>query len=83
MEDFVEYLLARQKENHELVRRNTHQAQLRQKLKFERNLKAKEHAIGDAVWVFCNIIPKGGTRKLIRAWREPHNITDVLQDGCL
>ena len=82
-EEFVEHLLARQQETHELVRRNTHQAQLRQKLKFDRHLKAKGHAVGDAVWVFCHIIPKGGTRKLIRAWRGPHKVTDVLQDGSL
>ena len=82
-EEFVEHLLARQQEIHELVRRNTHQAQLRQKLKFDRHLKAKAHAVGDAVWVFCHIIPKGGTRKLIRAWRGPHKVTDVLQDGRL
>ena len=65
--EFVEHLLARQQEIHELVRRNTHQAQIRQKQKFDRHLKAKAHAVGDAVWVFCHIIPKGGTRKLLRA----------------
>ena len=82
-EEFVEHLLARQQEIHELVRRKTHQVQLRQKLKFDRHLKAKAHAVGDAVWVFCHIIPKGGTRKLIRDWRGPHKVTDVLQDGRL
>ena len=82
-EEFVEHLLARQQEIHELVRRNTHQAQIRQKQKFDRHLKAKAHAVGDAVWVFCHIIPKGGTRKLLRAWRGPHKVTDVLQDGRL
>ena len=80
-EEFVEHLLARQQEIHELVRRNTHQAQIRQKQKFDKHLKAKAHAVGDAVWVFCHIIPKGGTRKLLRAWRGPHKVTDVLQDG--
>ena len=82
-EEFVEHLLARQQEIHELVRRNTHQAQVRQKQKFDRHLKAKAHAVGDAVWVFCHIIPKGGTRKLLRAWRGPHKVTNVLQDGRL
>ena len=82
-EEFVEHLLARQQEIHELVRRNTHQAQIRQKQKFDRHLKAKAHVVGDAVWVFCHIIPKGGTRKLLRAWRGPHKVTDVLQDGRL
>ena len=65
-EAFEEHLLARQQKIHEQVRRNTHQAQLRQKL-----------------YYFCHIIPKGGTRKLIRAWRGPLKITDVLQDGRL
>ena len=48
-EEFVEHLLARQQEIHELVRRNTYQPQLRQKLKFDRHLKAKAHAVGVAV----------------------------------
>ena len=48
-EALVEHLLARQQEIHELVRRNTHQAQVRQKQKFYRHLKAKAHAVGDAV----------------------------------
>ena len=56
---------------------------MRQKLKFDRHLKAKAHAVGDAVWVFCHIRPEGGTRKLICAWRGPHKVTDVLQDGRL
>ena len=81
-EEFVEHLLARQQEIHEL-RRNTHQAQVRQKQKFDRHLKAKAHAVGDAVWVFGHIIPKGGTLTLLRAWRGPHKLTDVLQDGRL
>ena len=46
-------------------------------------MKAKAHAVGDNVWVFCHIIPKGGFRKLLRAWRGPHKVTDVLQDGRL
>ena len=45
-EEFVEHLLARQHENYELVRRNAHQAQLRQKLKFDRHLKAKAQTVG-------------------------------------
>ena len=30
--------------------------------------------------MFCHNISKGGTCKLIRAWRGPHKISDVLQD---
>ena len=39
--------------------------------------------MGDAVWLSCHIIPNGGTRKRLRAWRGPHKVTDVLQDGRL
>ena len=82
-EEFVEHLHARQQEIHELVRRDLHQAQVRRKLKFDRHLKAKAHAVGDAVWVFCHITAKGGTRKFLRAWRGPHKVTVELQDGRL
>ena len=82
-EEIEEHLLSRQQEIHELVRRNTRQAQVRQKQKSDRHLGAKAHAVGDAVWVFGHIIPKGDTRKLLRAWRGPYKITDVLPDGRL
>ena len=82
-EKFVEHLFARQQEVQELVRMNTHPAQVRQKQKFDRHLKTNAHAVGDAVWVFCHMIPKCGTRKLLRDWRGPHKVTDVLQDGRL
>ena len=52
-EEFVEHLLARQQKIHEMVQRNTNQAQLRQQLKYNRHLKAKAHAVGDAVWFFA------------------------------
>ena len=41
--------------------------------------------MGDAVWVFCDLILKGGegrgTRKLTRARQGSHKGTDVLQVG--
>ena len=55
-EEFVEHLSARQQAILELVGRNTHQAQLRQKQKFDKHLKAKTHAVGHVVWVFCDVI---------------------------
>ena len=38
---YVDHVLARHQEIHDLVRRNTHQAQLRQKLKYDRAIRAK------------------------------------------
>ena len=51
-QDYVTALMKRQQEIHELVRRNTHQAQLRQKKAFDRKVKGKAFQVGDLVWVF-------------------------------
>ena len=80
-EAYVEHVLARQKEIHDLVRRNTHQAQQRQKLKYDRAIRAKAYEVGEPVWVFCRYIPQKGSPKLMRAWRGPHKVARVLQEG--
>ena len=36
----MDHVIARQQEIHDLVRRNTHQAQQRQKLKYDRAIRA-------------------------------------------
>ena len=77
----MEHVLARQQEIHDLVRRNTHQAQQRQKLKYDRAIRAKAYEVGELVWVFCRYIPQKGSPKLMRAWRGPHKIARVLQEG--
>ena len=78
---YVELFLARQQEIHDLVRRNTHQAQLRQKLKYDRAIRASAYNVGDPVWVFCRYVPQKGSPKLVKAWRGPHKVVHVLQDG--
>ena len=78
---YVDHVLARQQEIHDLVRRNTHQAQLRQKLKYDRAIRAKTYAKGNLVWVFCRYVPQKGSPKLMRAWRGPHPVVHILQDG--
>ena len=80
-EAYVDHVIVRQQEIHDLVRRNTHQAQLRQKLKYDRALRAKAYEIGEPVWVFCRYIPQKGSSKLMRAWRGPHKVARVLQEG--
>ena len=78
---YVEHILARQQEIHDLVRRNTHQAQQRQKLKYDRAIRANAYNVGDPVWVSCHYVPQKGSAKLMKAWRGPHNVVHVLQDG--
>ena len=78
---YVEHILARKQEILDLVRRNTHQAQQRQKLKYDRAIRANAYNVGDPVWVFCRYVPQKGSPKLMRAWRGPHKVVHVLQDG--
>ena len=63
------------------MRRNTHQAQLCQKLKYDRAIRANAYNVGDPVRVFCRYAPRKGSPKLMKAWRGPHKVVHVLQDG--
>ena len=78
---YVDHVLARQQEIDDLVRRNTHQAQLRQKSKYDCAIRAKAHTKGDLVCVFCWYVPQKGSPKLLRAWRGPHSVVHTLQHG--
>ena len=70
----------RQQELNELCRRNTAQLQMRQRKKYdEKKLQAKLYAVRQYVWVFQNIIPPKGTKKLLKKWRGPFKITEVHQ----
>ena len=81
-EAYVDHVLARQQEIHDLViQRNTHQAQLRQKLKYDRAIQARAYQPGELVSVFCRYVPQKGSPKLMRAWRGPHKVIQVFQDG--
>ena len=64
---YVEQIFARQQEIHDLLRRNTHQAQLRQKLKYDSAIRANAYNVGDPVWVFCSYVPQKGSPKLLKA----------------
>ena len=78
---YLNHVLARFQEIHDLVRRNTHQAQMRQKLEYDRAIRAKAYEQSDLNWVFCRYVPQKGTSKLMRAWRGPHRIVHTLQNG--
>ena len=79
---YVKEAVKRQQELNELCRRNTAQAQMRQRKKYdEKILQAKPYAVGQFVWVFQNVIPPKGTKKLLKKWRGPFMITEVLQQG--
>ena len=64
-----------------MCRRNTQQAQARQRKKFDKKAAgAKAYSVGDYVWLFQNVIPPKGTKKLLKKWRGPFMITDVHQN---
>ena len=77
---YVKEATWRQQELNELCRRNTAQAQMRQRKKYdEKILQAKPYEVGQNVWVFQNVIPPNGTKKLLKRWRGPVMITEVHQ----
>ena len=79
---YVKEAITRQQELNELCRRNTAQAQMRQRKKYdEKILQAKTYAVGQYVWVFQNIIPPKGAKKLLKKWRGPFMITEVHEQG--
>ena len=79
---YVKEAIRRQQEINELCRRNTAQAQMRQRKKYdEKTLQAKPYEVGQYGWVFQNVIPHKGTKKLLKKWRGPFMITEVHQQG--
>ena len=81
---YVKEAVKRQQELNGLCRRNTAQAQMRQRKKYdEKLLQAKPYAVSQYVWVFQNVIPPKRTKKLLKKWRGPFMITEVHQQGRL
>ena len=79
---YVKEAIRRQQELNELCRRNTAQAQMRQRKKDdEKILQAKPYEVGHYVWVFQIVIPPKGTKKLLKKWRGSFMITEVHQQG--
>ena len=79
---YVRDVIRRQQVLNDLCRQNTQQAQARQRKKFDKKAAgAKSYKVGDYVWVFQNVIPPKGTKKLLKKWRGPFMITEVHQEG--
>ena len=75
-------MIRRQQELNDLCRRNTQQAQARQRKRFdEKAAGVKAYSVGDYVWVFQNVIPPKGTKKPLKKSSGPFMITEVHQEG--
>ena len=79
---YVKEAVRRQQELNELCRKNTVQAQMRQRRKYDgKILRAKSYAVGQYVWVFQNVTLPKETKKRLKKWRGPFMITEVHQQG--
>ena len=79
---YVRDVIRRQQELNDLCRRNTQQERARQRKKFDKKAAgAKAYSVAEYVWVFQNVIPPKGTKKLLKKWRGPFMITEVHQEG--
>ena len=64
---YVRDVIRRQQDLNDLCRRDTQQAQIRQKRRFDkRTADAKAYSVGDYVWVFQEVVPPKGTKKLLK-----------------
>ena len=68
----VRDVIRRQQGLNDLCRRNTQQAQGRQRKRFDKKAAgANACSVGDYVWVFQNVIPPKGTKKLPKNGGHP------------
>ena len=75
-------VIRRQQNLNDLSRRNTQQAKITQKRRFDKKTAdAKAYSVGGYVWVFQEKVPPKGTKKLLKKWRGPFQIKEVHQGG--
>ena len=79
---YVKEAVKRQQELNEFCRKNTAQAQMRQRKKYDEKIfQAKPYAVGQYVWVIQNVIRPKWTKNLLKKWRGSFMITEVHQQG--
>ena len=79
---YVRDVIRRQHELNDLCRRNTQQAQIIQKWRFDKKTAdPKAYSVGDYVWVFEEVVPWKGTENLRKKWRSRFQITEVHHGG--
>ena len=65
-------VIRRQQEPNDLCRRNTKQAQIRQKRRFDkRTADAKTYSVGDYIWVVQEVVPPKKTKKKAEKMARP------------
>ena len=60
----------------------THNQEKSEKRKFDKmTADTKTHSFGDYVWAFQNLVSPKETKKLLKKWRGPFEMTEVHQGG--
>ena len=78
---YVRDVIRIQQDLNDLCRRNTQQAQIRQKRRFDKRTgDAKAYSVGDYVWVLLKWRGPFHSNYL-KKWRGPFQITEVHQGG--
>ena len=79
---YVRDVIRRQQHLNDLCGRNTQQAQIRQKRRFNKmTADTKTYSVGDYVWVFQEVVSPKGTKNYSKKWRGQFQITEVQQGG--
>ena len=79
---YVRDLIRRAARIHQIARQNLKQAQVRQKLNYDKFTKNQQaYKVGQKVAMHVKTIPRGGVGKLNRAYRGPFVIHKVNQGG--
>ncbi len=82
VDQYAKQLMVNSKNIYAMARAHTEQAQMREKRDFDRRVPHQQpYRMDDMVMVHSKIIPRGGTGKLLRAWRGPYKIAKVCQEG--
>ena len=81
-EEYKEEMIRRMRKAHGLAKKNTQEAQLRQKVQYDKKATERRFDIGDLVYMTEPVVPKGLSKKFRVKWKGPYRIVDQLGD-CL
>ena len=82
VDQYAKQLMVNSNKIYAMTRAHTEQAQMRQKRDFDKRVPHQvPYRVDDMVMVHSKIIPRGGTGKLLTAWRGPYKIAKVCQEG--
>ena len=79
--EFAATMRTQLRKAYEQVRITTNQQHLRQKSFYDRKVHGQPYQIGDRVWVFSDVVPRGRSRKFVHPWTGPFAVIKKLSDA--